>query len=276
ALLDRRSARPEAMERGQRAQVGRIDGDAGLLVRLASGGLVDRLTRIDVSGEHGPVPVPVSGALPQLDQHLVAAAQDHVGGRDEQGSLIGVVVGRVAIRHPASVSPTGPPPRPTGAVTSQPNPASIRLTHHRGPRRRVRRETQAAARATKIAAPAVTWTPRSNAAAADSWIQPSTGALNRVAKSRVLPRVWNAFCCSPNFATAGIVRVSRKVAVSTVPSTAVPSTAAISYAVSEIAEAAPAFCGGTLDRIRSLVIVSARPIPMPSTVKATSTDSTVG
>ena len=48
------------------------------------------------------------------------------------------------------------------------------------------------------------------------------------------------------------------------PSTAVPSTAPNSYAVSEIADAAPALSAGTLEMITSLEIVSAAPMPSDS------------
>ena len=53
-----------------------------------------------------------------------------------------------------------------------------------------------------------------------------------------------------------------------------PSTAPSSYAVSDTALAAPALAAGALDRISSLEIVSAAPMPMPSTTNATTSGRT--
>ncbi len=54
-----------------------------------------------------------------------------------------------------------------------------------------------------------------------------------------------------------------------------PSTAPTSYAVSEIADAAPAFAAGTDDTMRSFDTVSAAPTPSESTTNATMSRASV-
>ena len=54
------------------------------------------------------------------------------------------------------------------------------------------------------------------------------------------------------------------------PRVAVPSTAPSSYAVSDTADAAPAFSAGAVEMISSFETVSAAPMPAPSSTNAAS------
>ena len=77
-----------------------------------------------------------------------------------------------------------------------------------------------------------------------------------------------ALVASAALTPAGTTTFALYAAVRMPPSTAVPSTAPSSYAVSEIADAAPALSAGTLEMITSLEIVSAAPMPSDSSTNA--------
>src|SRR5690606_24506623 len=111
-------------------------------------------------------------------------------------------------------------------------------------------------------------TPLPNAACAES-SRACAGAAGRVAATWVAPPSVSAAAAASAAGTpAGTTTFAWYEAVRMLPRTAVPSTAPTSYAVSEIADAAPAFSAGTDETMRSLETVSAAPTPSASTTNA--------
>src|SRR5664279_2432355 len=140
----------------------------------------------------------------------------------------------------------------------------------------VRRANQTIAAAQSITTAAITEvipTPLPNACCADASNSVACGAGNDDATAVAPPKVSVAEAAAVTFKPAGSTTWALYVAVRMPPRTAVPSTAPSSYAVSEIADAAPALSAGTLERITSLEIVSAAPTPSDSSTNASSSAS---
>ena len=114
----------------------------------------------------------------------------------------------------------------------------------------------------------VTTTPPSKARAADAASSPPIDAGSCSETVMAPASVSRAASACPSVRIDGSTIPERNCAARMLPSTAVPSTAPSSYAVSDTADAAPAFAGGALERISSFETVSAAPMPTPSSTKA--------